>query len=185
MVGDDPNVILMAAVKNQLMSAGLNRYLPYSTVGQMGATPYFVRSGFNGGLDFAQDTRPKEFPREQLRRGIAECKRLRKFWLGDFYPLSEATANTADWVVLQYHRPEASDGIVVAFRRHRSPYTGYQCRLRAIDPEATYEVTLSHTYDPEKPVRMKGEELTRLNLAVPDCPGSVLVEYRRVAATGH
>ena len=37
-----PETILQAAIKNQLMSAGLNRYVPFSTVGQMGAAPYLV-----------------------------------------------------------------------------------------------------------------------------------------------
>ncbi|MHB8862947.1 MAG: NPCBM/NEW2 domain-containing protein, partial [Pirellulaceae bacterium] len=48
MVGSDPARIAHAAIKNQLMSLGLNRYVPFSTVGQMGSTPYLFRSGFTG-----------------------------------------------------------------------------------------------------------------------------------------
>ncbi len=70
--------ILHAAIKNQLMRAGLNRYMPFSTVGQMGATPYLFRSGFNAGIAFAEDCRPKDFPRDLLRQAMAEGKRLRK-----------------------------------------------------------------------------------------------------------
>jgi len=180
MVGAGPDTILMAAVKNQLMSAGLNRYVPLSTVGQMGAEPYFFRSGFNGGIAFGEDVRPPGYPRELLRQGIAEGKRIRKYWLGDFYPLSDVTTSPRDWCVMQYHRPEQDDGIVVAFRRHLSPYSGYDCSLREIDPEATYEVTQYHTYDPEQTVTMGGSDLRHLSLAIRDCPGSVLVEYRRV-----
>lgn len=180
MVGDDPDVILNAALKNQLMSAGLNRYLPFSTVGQMGATPYLVRSGFNGGIAFAQDIRPPGYPRDLLRQAIAEGKRLRPYWLGEFYPLSEVTTSPRDWCVTQYHRPEAGDGIVVAFRRHRSPYSGYECRLRDILPQARYQVTQYHTYDPEPPALVRGADLAHLNVTVTDCPGSVLVEYKRV-----
>jgi alpha-galactosidase len=180
MVGDDPNTILMAAVKNQLMSAGLNRYLPYSTVGQMGPEPYSFRSGFNGGIDFAQDVRPAKYPRELLRKGIAEGKRIRKYWTGDFYPLSEVTTDTRAWCVMQYHRPAEGDGIVLAFRRHESPYSGYDCHLREIDPAANYQVTMYHGYEPEKPVTMRGSDLARLSVAIGECPGSVLVEYKAV-----
>ena len=180
MVGDDPNTILMAAVKNQLMSAGLNRYLPYSTVGQMGPEPYSFRSGFNGGIDFAQDIRSAKYPRELLRKGIAEGKRLRKYWTGDFYPLSEVTTDIRAWCVMQYHRPTEGDGIVTAFRRHASPYSGYDCHLREINPHATYQVTMYHDYEPEKPVTMRGADLEHLSLAIGICPGSVLVEYKKV-----
>jgi len=179
MVGDSPDSILKAAIENQLMSAGLNRYLPMSIVGQMGSEPYFFRSGFNGGIAFAQDIRKPDYPREQLRQAIAEGKRIRKYWLGDFYALSAATTNPQDWCVLQYHRPEQGDGMVLAFRRHRSPYSGYDCELRAIDPNATYAVTVCHTYEPEAEVTLRGADLQHINLGIRECPGSVLIEYRR------
>jgi len=180
MVGDDPEVILNAALKNQLMSAGLNRYLPFSTVGQMGATPYLFRSGFNGGIAFCQDLRPTDYPREMLRKAIAEAKRIRPYWLGDFYPLSRVTTNPEDWCVTQFHRPEVEDGIILAFRRHRSPYSGYQCSPRGIEVGARYRVTTYHTYDPDPTVLMAGRDLARLDLRVDECPGSVLVEYKRI-----
>jgi alpha-galactosidase len=182
MVGANADTILNAALKNQLMSAGLNRYLPFSTVGQMGADPYRFRSGFNGGIAFAEDVRSADYPRELLKQGIAEGKRLQPYWLGDFYPLSEVTTEARDWCVMQYHRPETDDGIVLGFRRHRSPYSGYECALRSIVPEARYEVRLAHGYTPEPAVQMKGEDLQRLDLVIRECPGSVLVEYQRVGA---
>ncbi len=181
MLGDNPDVILLAAIKNQVMSAGLNRYVPWSTVGQMGADPYHFRSGFNAGIAFAEDVRPAGYPRELLRQGIAEGKRIRKYWLGDVYPLSAVTTSPHDWLVLQYHRPAAQDGIVLAFRRQQSPYCAFQCELEAIEPAATYRVTFAHTYEPGKPVVMSGTDLRRLHLAIRDCPGSLLVEYRRTA----
>jgi len=150
-----------------------------SIVGQMGSEPYFFRSGFNGGIAFAQDIRKPDYPREQLRQAIAEGKRIRKYWLGDFYALSAATTNPQDWCVLQYHRPEQGDGMVLAFRRHRSPYSGYDCELRAIDPNATYAVTVCHTYEPEAEVTLRGADLQHINLGIRECPGSVLIEYRR------
>ncbi len=109
-----------AATKNQLMSAGLNRYVPFSTCGQMGSDPYLFRSGFNGGISFAEDTRPADYPRAELAKGIAEGKRLRPYWFGDFYPLSPVTLKTTDWSVTQYHRPAEGDGIILAFRRDKA-----------------------------------------------------------------
>jgi hypothetical protein len=59
----------------------------------MGATPYLFRSGFNGGISFCEDCRPADYPREQLKQGIAEGKRIRKYFFGDLYSLTEVTAS--------------------------------------------------------------------------------------------
>ena len=178
MTDSRPETILQAAMKNQVMSSGLNRYLPFSTVGQMGSTPYLFRSGFNGGIAFAQDCRPPGYPRDQLREAIAEAQRIRKYWSGDFHPLSEANLDPAAWCVLQYHRPAEGDGIVVAFRRPRSPYGSFDCELRGIDPASQYEVTESPAFQPSPPALLKGEALRHFRARVDDRPGSLIVEYR-------
>jgi alpha-galactosidase len=168
-----------AALQNQVMTAGLNRYLPFSVSGQMGASPYLFRSGFNGGIAFAEDTRPADYPREQLRDAIAEGKRLRRYYTGDFYPLVDVTADPRDWTVMQYHLPENGEGVVIGFRRHKSPFTTIQCELRGIDPAATYEVTRSISAKPEVSVQMKGADLQKLSLQIPEMPGSVVLEYKK------
>jgi alpha-galactosidase len=182
MLDGKPATVLAAAIKNQLMSAGLNRYVPFSTVGQMGATPYLFRSGFNAGIAFAQDVRPKDYPRDLLKQGIAEGKRIRKYFLGDFYPLAEAGADARGWCIMQYHRSRQNDGMVMAFRRHESPDSIHECWLREITPAASYLVTQYHTYQPDRPATMKGAALQQLLLVIDECPGSVIVEYRKVGA---
>ena len=180
MLDHNPNTIAFAALKNQLMSAGLNRYLPFSTAGQMGATPYLFRSGFNGGISFSEDIRGKDYPRDLLKQGIAEGKRIRKYFHGNFYPLSEVNTNPRDWCIMQYHRPDKRDGIVMAFRRDESPYGSYNCHLREIDPTATYQVVMYPTYEPETPLTMKGSDLKKLTIEIDESPGSLIVEYKQL-----
>jgi alpha-galactosidase len=180
MLDGKPQTVLNAAIKNQLMSAGLNRYVPFSIVGQMGATPYLFRSGFNGGIAFAQDCRPADAPRDLLKQAIAEGKRIRKYWSGDFYPMSDVTLGPTEWCVMQYHRPSEQDGLIVAFRRPASPYASYDSEPRGIEPAGEYDVTLSQGYQPSDPVKMKGDALRRLQLRIDERPGSLLVEYRRL-----
>ncbi|HPS55841.1 MAG TPA: NPCBM/NEW2 domain-containing protein [Sedimentisphaerales bacterium] len=170
---------LTAAIQNQTMSHGLNRYIPLSESLSMGAEPYYFRSGFNGGNSFCEDTRPTDYPRELLKQGIAEGKRLRKYLLGNFYPLSVSSISPRDWCVYQYHRPAESDGIVFAFRRHESPYAAYAVVLRDIDENADYVVTQAYDYAPLPPKTMKGSELKRLKVNIDLCPGSVVIEYRK------
>ncbi len=167
-----------AALQNQVMTAGLSRYVPFNVSGQMGADPYNFRSGFNAGISFCEDTRPEAYPREMLRAAIAEGKRIRKYFFGNLYALTDVTTNPKDWCVLQYHRPAERDGMVLAFRRHQSPYTGFTCALRDIDPEANYEVTISPNYTPNPSATMKGDALRAVALNIDEVPGSVLVEYR-------
>jgi alpha-galactosidase len=171
---------VLAAMENQIMSAGLNRYVPYSTCGQMGTTPYLFRSGMNAGISFGEDCRPAGYPREQLRQAIAEAKRLRPYFFGDFYALDPVTVRPQDWCVLQYHRPQEEDGMVMAFRRDASPDAVHTGQLRAVDPEAEYEVTESHGYERSATKRVKGAEIGSLKLRIDEQPGSVVIEYRKM-----
>jgi alpha-galactosidase len=184
MVDLRPETILQAAIKNQLMSAGLNRYVPFSVVGQMGATPYLFRSGFNAGIAFAEDCRPKDYPRDLLKQAIAEGKRLRKYYFGNFYPLSDVTLNPKEWCVMQYYRPAEADGMVVAFRRHQSPYASFVCALQEVDATADYEITPSRSYKPAAATRMKGAQLRSLKVEIDEAPGSQVIEYKKIGV-GH
>jgi alpha-galactosidase len=184
MVDLRPETVTLAATKNQLMSSGLNRYVPFSTCGQMGATPYLFRSGFNAGIAFAEDIKQADYPRDLLRQGIAEGKRIRKYFYGDFYPLVESGADQSGWCVMQYHRPEQNDGMLMVFRRDQSPDTqnACTCHLRDIDPAAIYAVTQYREYQPEPTTSMAGADLQKLRFAINDAPGSVILEYALTAS---
>ncbi|MBI2433127.1 MAG: alpha-galactosidase, partial [Candidatus Hydrogenedentes bacterium] len=167
-----------AALQNQVMTAGLGRYVPFSVSGQMGADPYCFRSGFNAGISFCEDTRPDAYPRELLRAAIAEGKRIRKYYFGNLYALTDVTTSPNDWCVLQYHRPTERDGMILAFRRHQSKDTEFTCALRELDAEVNYEVVLSPGYSTQPGKTMKGPELRGVALNIGEAPGSLLLEYR-------
>jgi hypothetical protein len=91
------------------------------------------------------------------------------------------TLNSADWCVLQYHLPDTDEGLLVAFRRHASPYGSFDCEVRQIDATADYEITSSQTCEPPAaPQPITGSDLQHLRLQIDTRPGSVIVEYRRV-----
>ena len=48
----------------------------------------------------------KHIPREMLKAAIAEGKRIRKYYFGNLYALTDLTTSPKDWCVLQYHRQE-------------------------------------------------------------------------------
>jgi alpha-galactosidase len=144
----------------------------------MGSDPYLFRSGFNGGISFAEDTRPADYPRAELAKGIAEGKRLRPYWFGDFYPLSPVTLKTTDWSVMQYHRPAEGDGIILAFRRDKAE-SDLAVSPREIDPDGRYAVTWSYGYEASERRILRGSELAALRLHIDSLPGSVVVEYKK------
>ena len=169
------------AIQNQVMTAGLSRYVPFNTGGQIGASPYRFRSGLNGGgICFCDDVRPADYPRDLLRQAVAEAKRLRPYFFGDMYVLSNVTDRPEDWCVLQYHGPQEQDGMVLAFRRDKSPNADLSFNLREIDLDADYEVVQSPGYNRTSPIRVKGADLHGLKLHIGECPGSVVIEYRKL-----
>jgi alpha-galactosidase len=170
-----------AAMQNQVMTAGLSRYLPYSVAGQMGSTPYLFRSGFNGGISFCEDVRPTDYPRELLKQAISEGKRIRKYYSGNYYPLTAVTLDPAGWCVIQYHLTGESAGMILALRRPQSEQAAFPLSaLREIDPRASYKVTRYPGYDPAPPVVMSGAELAGSTAEINEKPGSILIEYEKV-----
>ena len=119
---------------------------------------------------------PRTIPRDLLKQGIAEGKRIRKYFFGNFYPLSRP-ARSARVVVMQYHRPEEHDGMVMAFRRDQSAYLACEGRLREIDPAQDYEVTIYRTYDAREtrhPERLRAQAVAAGNNGMPRfSPGRV------------
>lgn len=166
-----------AAVLNQAITAGLSRFVPYSCSGVRGHTPYLLRSGVCAGISYNEDTRGVGYPLETLQAGIAEIQRTRKYYAGNLYCLNAVTISPEDWSVRQYHLPAEGAGIIVAFRRHESPYESFRCKLREIDPAAAYWVTWAFDFEPYDEMDLPGDVLQQLVIDIGDCPGSVLIEY--------
>ncbi len=60
--------------------------------------------------------------------------------------------------------------MVMAFRREQSADNARVCELREIDPAADYRVTLYRTYEPDKPLIMKGSNFQKFKAVIHDRP---------------
>lgn len=189
---------------DQCLSTGLARWVPLFGGGVWNFDPYSLRGGPRGGFTFQfhipfekyfqgdGPLRPdfkqvlasgltllgNEFPLEQIRQAIAECKSLRPFLLGDFYPLLPITASSHDWCAYQLHRPDLKAGFAVFLRRHHSPFPEMQANLRQIDPSAKYLVSASRSYEPQPERCMDGSDLAAMVMSIAEAPGSILLRYR-------
>ncbi|MHB0935016.1 MAG: glycoside hydrolase family 36 protein [Armatimonadota bacterium] len=167
----------------QCETAGLSRWVPLHAAAVWGFTPYEFRSAMSSGVILYSDIREDAFPHEAARQAIAELKRLRPYFLGNFYPLLSLTAKADDWCAYQFHRPDLQAGFAVYLRRHESPYLVMQAMMKALDPAARYAVRLCPTFESAPEVEMTGAALAALPVRISECPGSLLIEYRQVAST--
>jgi len=105
---------------------------------------------------------------EWLRVRLAEAKRIRPYFYGDFHPLISFDLAEDTWAAWQLDRPDLGEGAVIAFRRPGSPFPVMEARLRGLEAGATYEVVeLPEGGGEDVPIaRMTGGELAGEGLAI-------------------
>ena len=149
---------------------------------------YNFRSSWSGGIPFSlfhacgfgdAPTAPADdYPVEWHRRMIAQYRRARDYYKGDFYPLTSCSASSRDWLAYQMDRPDMGGGIVLAFRRKDSPFVSAVFRLGGLDPRGVYDL---EDADSARKWTAEGSQLTQtgLDVAMERAPDSRLVFYSR------
>jgi len=173
---------------SQVQTHGLSYWLPVHGGGTCGGQhdprrgdTYHVRSNLSASLEFPiyfnQGDGVPDHPWDWQRRMIEEYKRARPFFYGDYYPLNGGSAASDIWLVMQYHRPDLGEGMILAFRRKDSPFVSADFRLQGLDPAAEYELKDSET---GKTWKQTGQELRErgLRVTLEKTPESGLVFYR-------
>ena len=162
---------------DQCQTYGLSLYLPlHATIGwDVGA--YECRSSASGGFCGEWDILDKSFPLDQARAAIAEIKANRKYWHGDFYPLTPCTMAADVWIAWQLHRGDLDEGLILAFRRKDCPQPAFQVKLRGLKPEKSYTVTFIDDQRHAALKTMSGRELASRALSLPTPRSSLVVRY--------
>ncbi|MGQ9732618.1 MAG: NPCBM/NEW2 domain-containing protein [Candidatus Zipacnadales bacterium] len=125
---------------NQAQTVGLSQYIPLHTACGWTPEPYDFRSSATGGAIAQWAYLDPDFPRELAKATLAEAKANQKYWYGDFYPLTGCSVRLTDWIAYQLHRPDLNEGLVLAFRRAESNYTGLEVKLRGLNKQQTYRL---------------------------------------------
>jgi len=192
-------------IGNQVSTEGLAYWRPhFGTILQIHPRDnYHFRSGSSPGLAFAlfnvSGTRdqvgtfvPPNFPFDWLRTEIANLKRLRPYYYGDYYPLLPCSSNVSctaeanqelsaafEWAAWQFNRPEEGDGMVQAFRRTKNEDAKKTFSLRGLDAAANYEI-----FDLDRGVlgTKSGSDLMQqgLRVEIGEKPGVSVILYRKV-----
>ncbi len=164
---------------NQLQSAALSQYVPLHTASAWDINRYVFRSSGTGGLLCEADYLNPDFPLESARALLAEIRDNRKYWYGDFYPLTPVNNALDQFAVFQLHRSDLDSGIVLAFRRPACELMGIILDLRGLVPDHAYRFefidedgqTTSQTATTHE-VKTRG-----LELRIPVRGHSLLVRY--------
>ena len=164
---------------DQAQVIGLALYVPLFTSCSWEPAAYTMRSAASAGAICQFDYLSDAFPWEQARAALAEAWANRKFWYGDFYPLSPASPGPQSLVAWQLHRADLDAGIVLAFRRAASPYPALQTGLRGLKPDARYAVEFIDDARAVRRETLSGRELAEgFELRLPRRASSLLVRYR-------
>ena len=166
---------------NQTQTQGLALYIPLFTACCWSPDGYDMRSAATGGLICQFDYLSEKFPMEQAKAALAEVKENQKYWYGDFYPLTDASLSSDVWAAYQFHRADLHAGIVLAFRRGDSRYTGLSVKPGEINPAANYAVEFLDDARHRVERTIPGHEIADgLELRLPRKHASLLLRYREL-----
>jgi len=170
------------ALGNQCQTYGLSFWLPYFGTGVYYGEDelvYSVRSHMCPAFGFCGDVRREGIDWAKFRRLTDDWRKISPSFLGDFHPLTSYSLAEDDWIAWQFDRPEIGRGMVQAFRRRESPFYAGRFPLKALTPDAQYDVI---NLDLPGKTTLTGRELmeTGLEILVRDRPGSAMIVYERV-----
>ncbi|MBP8122127.1 MAG: alpha-galactosidase [Caldilineaceae bacterium] len=168
----------------QTQTQGLAPWIPLSAAVCDVPTQYALRSALGPGLVTHWSPQALDggidLPVEAIRPLMDEALAMRKYFYGDFYPLLSFSLAADAWAAWQYDRPDLGEGMIVAFRRHASPFPRWEAKLQGLDPDANYGLV---SWDNESTRRMTGKALMTDGFVVTigEKPGTALFTYRRVS----
>jgi alpha-galactosidase len=169
-------------VVEQNHTYGLALWIPYFGSGAARTDSYAFRSVLGSSLGLSWDLRDQKVDYDHLRRLTNEFWRVARYFVGDYYPLTQFTSGTDSWMGWQFNRPEQGDGVVQAFLRgenNNQVEPARSLRLRGLDPAAMYEVT---DLDAGTPHTISGSRLMQEGLQVKFLtkPGAAAITYKKV-----
>ncbi|MDG0810035.1 alpha-galactosidase [Cohnella rhizosphaerae] len=168
-------------IGQQCQTYGLSPWLTFHGGGVMHTEPNRFRSAIAPCNIFCFDMRETSLDYDTMRRNAEERALLVPYYKESFYPLTPCAVDNDVWMAWQFHRDEDGSGIVMGFRRAEAAEETLTVRLRGLDPEAEYAVTVIDEAHRREAFEASGRALAESGLLLP-CPSkdtSVAVHYHR------
>jgi alpha-galactosidase len=174
-------------IAHQCHSIGLLPWVPLSATSQDRAgDDYEFRSSMCSGLclnwwvsgDVPAGRIRADFPFAWAKQTLNQYLEFRRYYYGDFYPLTDYSLSRGIWVAYQLDRPDLGEGLVVALKRPESPYTRARLKLNALEEGEFYQV---FNVDAGAATRYSADDLVKkgLEIDLEENPDSALFVYRR------
>ncbi|MEW6239159.1 MAG: alpha-galactosidase [Candidatus Omnitrophota bacterium] len=175
-------------IAHQCHTFGLLPWVPLSATSQDRAQDdYEFRSSMCSSLclnwwvsgDAPAERIPEDFPYEWAKNTLNQYREYRKYYYGNFYPVTAYTQSRDAWMAYQLDRPDLGEGLVVILKRPQSPYTAGRLALHELDPEANYQIS---PFGGKVQETLSGKELMEkgANVALMERPDSALLLYKRI-----
>ena len=168
----------------QCQGYGLSHWVPLNGTIAWRPNTYAYRSDMNSSLLLCYSLNRKmddpvfveKFPYEWTRKMLEQHLAVRKYYYGDFYPLTDYSLEQSVWLAYQMHRPDLDEGLVLAFRREENDQIERHFRLSGLNEDATYKLRF---IDTNQSVTLTGGELMKAGFTVTinEKPGSALMVY--------
>jgi alpha-galactosidase len=171
----------IGAITDQAMVMGLSHCVPFHAGPVWRPQPYYWRSAMAAGMNIYWDLRPDRttgtytYDRELTRKAIEECKALRPFFRGDFYPLTDINTRPDAWAAYEYVSDDG--GFALFFRRPESPVSRVAVRLCGLEIDRRYRVEWRWDYDTAVTRVVTGAEFAHFEAEIAHAPGSLLVQF--------
>ncbi|MHB8862107.1 MAG: alpha-galactosidase [Pirellulaceae bacterium] len=136
---------------------------------------YEARCALSPGMEHAVVAKTQE-EWLQIKANVVQAKRCRKYFFGDYYPLTNQQRNPAAWTAYQLYLPEEQEGMIVALRRAKSDICAMTFELVTIDPSRQWKF---EDYDSGETWILSGKEIREkgLEVAIPNRRDSRLIFF--------
>ena len=113
----------------------------------------------------------------KVRARIDQYLAIRHLLNGDWYPLTEYSRTSAQWLGSQYHRPDLDEGVLLVYRRECCEAESLTVQPQMLSSAGMYTVTSlagGRTETVSGTSLLKGYEVV-----IPQRPGSDVIRYRK------
>ncbi len=112
----------------------------------------------------------------QIKANIVQAQRCKKYFLGDYYPLTDQQRSPAAWSAYHLYLPEQQEGMIVALRRAQSDIRAMTFDLLTIDPAKRWKF---EDYDSGKTWTVSGQQIRDegFDILIPNRRDSRLIFY--------
>ncbi len=123
---------------------GIAHWIPANSTSPVvkGIDDYQCRSALSSGAVLSADefgqAQALEETNKWLKLRVAEAKRCRPYFYGDFYPLTQGNWSNDAWLAFATFLPDKEEGVIIAFRREKCPLSAIVADLQFVDSNKKY-----------------------------------------------